>query len=65
MLLRMKYIMLSLLLILIILICVSRIYLGVHYTSDVLAGFLISISYLIIFINVFNKYEFKGGKNEK
>lgn len=28
----------------------SRIYLGVHYTSDVLAGFLVSISYLIIFI---------------
>jgi len=27
----------------------SRIYLGVHYTSDVLAGFLISISYLILF----------------
>ena len=33
----------------IILIGISRIYLGVHYTSDVLAGFLISISYLIIF----------------
>ena len=29
----------------------SRIYLGVHYTSDVIAGFLISISYLIIFIH--------------
>jgi len=36
--------------ILIFLIGMSRIYLGVHYTSDVLAGFLISISYLIIFI---------------
>lgn len=65
MLLRMKYIMLSLLLIFIILIGVSRIYLGVDYTSDVLAGFLIFISYLIIFIDGFNKYEFKGGKNEK
>ncbi len=65
MLLRMKYIMLCLLLILIILIGISRIYLGVHYTSDVLAGFLIFISYLIIFIDGFNKYEFKGGKNEK
>ena len=30
---------------------ISRIYLGVHYTSDVLAGFLISISYLIVFTN--------------
>lgn len=65
MLLRMKYIMLNLLLILIILIGVSRIYLGVDYTSDVLAGFLIFISYLIIFIDGFNKYGFKGGKNEK
>ena len=56
MLLRMKYIMLSLLLILIILIGISRIYLGVHYTSDVLAGFLIFISYLIICIDGFNIY---------
>lgn len=34
----------------------SRIYLGVHYTSDVLAGFLISISYLIIYINIVDDY---------
>ena len=32
-----------------LLIGISRIYLGVHYTSDVIAGFLISTSYLIIF----------------
>ena len=37
---------------LIILIGTSRIYLGVHYTSDVLAGFLISISYLIVFTHL-------------
>lgn len=39
---------------LILLIGISRIYLGVHYTSDVLAGFLISIAYLILFIKVEN-----------
>lgn len=41
-----------------ILICsigISRIYLGVHYTSDVLGGFLISVSYLIIYIMFTNK----------
>ena len=41
----------------IILIGTSRIYLGVHYASDVIAGFIISFTYLIIFINlVYNKY---------
>ena len=42
--------------VLIILIGGSRIYLGVHYTSDVLAGFLISISYLVIYTSIINDY---------
>lgn len=51
-----KWISIILLSILICVIGISRIYLGVHYTSDVLGGFLISISYLIIYISVVNKY---------
>lgn len=37
---------------LITLIGISRIYLGVHYPSDVLAGFMISISYLILYTHI-------------
>lgn len=42
--------------ILIILIGMSRIYLGVHYASDVLAGYLVSAAYLIIYITVVKRY---------
>ena len=54
-----KYVKWSLIVFLSILICfigVSRIYLGVHYTSDVLGGFLISLSYLVLFISTVNKF---------
>ena len=46
-----KYIKWISIVVLSLLICtigISRIYLGVHYTSDVLGGFLLSISYAIV-----------------
>ena len=54
-----KWISIILLSILICSIGISRIYLGVHYTSDVLGGFFISISYLIIYISAVNKFFIK------
>lgn len=53
-----KYVKWISIIILSILICsigISRIYLGVHYTSDVLGGFFISISYLVIYISLINR----------
>ena len=37
---------------LIVLIGLSRIYLGVHYSSDVIGGFVVSIAYLILFTTI-------------
>lgn len=51
-----KWISIVALSVLIILIGISRIFLGVHYTSDVMAGIIISISYLVIFTSIVNDY---------
>ena len=50
-----KYL-LPLVLIVIISISISRIYLGVHYFSDVIGAILLSIPLLLMNINIFNKH---------
>lgn len=59
-----KWSLITILSILIVSIGISRIYLGVHYTSDVLAGFLIAISYLVIYTGVVNKFLLEKKENE-
>lgn len=63
---KLKWGLIVLLSILVIAIGISRIYLGVHDTSDVLAGFTISISYLVAYTSISKRWLQKGEKeNEK
>ena len=57
-----KWILIILLSLLILSIGFSRIYVGVHYFTDVVGGFLLGLAYLIIYINIYNK---RIGKNEE
>ena len=61
---RLKICLISLLSLLIVLICISRIYLGVHYLSDTIAGFSLSLAYIMILI-MFNHEVDKEFKNER
>lgn len=53
--LKYKKVYVTLLSLLILLIGLSRVYLGVHFITDVLGGFSFSLFYLIIFINILKK----------
>lgn len=59
-----KILLISILIILIIGIGLSRIYLGVHYPSDVLAGFFLAIPIIILTICQVNDH-FRGNINDK
>lgn len=49
---KIRYVVTSCLIVLILLIGISRIYLGVHYASDVIGAFCISIAYLVLFTHI-------------
>ena len=57
-----KWALITLLSLLILTIGFSRIYVGVHYFTDVVGGFFLALAYLIVYIYIYNK---KVIKNEK
>ncbi len=51
---NLKYLLVSLLSLIIVMIGVSRIYLGVHYATDVAAAYVLGIVYLVAYIKLSN-----------
>ena len=50
-----KWTLIVILTILLSTIGITRIYLGVHYPSDVIGGFLVSLTYLFILTEIYNR----------
>lgn len=55
-----KYIVVSLLFILIVSIGISRIYVGVHYPTDVIAGYLLGTIEVVLLMDVLHIYKTRG-----
>ena len=52
---KIKTLLVALLSAIIFFIGISRIYLGVHYATDVIGGYLIGLIYLVVFLKITNK----------
>ncbi len=57
-----KYLLTILLALLILFIGISRVYLRVHYASDVLAGFCVGLMWLLLSLWILQKFEFYSSK---
>lgn len=60
---RSKYLVAAVLGLLVLMIGISRVYLGVHYASDVLGGFIIGLAWLIFYIRLAERHGFLNSRD--